>query len=241
MQVTANLTGACIQHVADFALGLGLLPQDGAAHHGVDVAVTQGHGDREAAQQLLQIRDVVQGLLAGSDHQQLSIEGAGQSLDRRLHLERLARIVVDELLDLIEHQQSQRQRLAIEHQSPARQPHQIGRRDSVSGLEAVLQSGTQFGAVLAQRRLGRQDGVSETRRQDRAPHVHFKSPAQLGPDLVEDTLVLQPESDLGFTHGLRQAGGAQQNTQDGRSRIDGAARHRSAGGEQAAVPLAPHL
>jgi hypothetical protein len=105
----------------------------------------------------------------------------------------------------------------------------------------MLEPIPQFGLVLAEGWFGRQHRVGEARGQDGTPDVGLERASQLGADFVENALVFEPEGDLGFTHGFRQAGGPKQDAENCCRRVHRAARHRTTSGEQAAVALAGRL
>ena len=118
-KLAGDFAGAGVEHGADLVGALAGFAQDGLANDRVHVGFAQVDPHLKAAEQLLEVFQFVQGLLAGADEQQAAVEIGGEAFGDVLHVERAAGVVLEELLDFVEHDEGQRQFLAAEQKRPA--------------------------------------------------------------------------------------------------------------------------
>jgi len=134
-----DLAGTRIEHRAQVVSTLAGFAQDGLADDGVHVGFAEIDPHLEAAEELLQVLKLVERLLAGADQQQAPVEIRGEALGDVLHVQHAVRIVLEELLDLVEHDQRERQFLSAEQKCAANGRGQLIDRDFRRLREVGLQ------------------------------------------------------------------------------------------------------
>ena len=223
-------------------LGLcrGLLGQDDLAGDVLDVPVAQHHLHRKTPHQALQVGHAGQRRLAGAHEEQLAVEVLGQGLGDLLHLEGFFCVGADVLLDLVEHDQGQRELAIFGQRGFDGRDHLLA--GDVGDLgELFFQQLARLGLGVRQIRaslqnsLGQMLGDIEMRQLLRQGPTHR---LQFGLDDGQDAFTLHPQDELCLVVLLGQPHGLEHDAQQGQTYLVAGTRSELAGrGVQTTVAL----
>ena len=165
-QVAGNLTQVGAPHLLHGRLRGGFLGQNNLAGDVLDIPIAEHHLHREAPHQPLQVGHARQGRLACTHKEELAVEVLGQGLGDFLYLEGFFGIGADELLDLVQNHQGQRE-VSIGLQSIRDGGGHLVAGDVGDLRELLLEQLAGVGLGMGQVRAGFEQGLGEV-----AGHVH---------------------------------------------------------------------
>ena len=217
-ELAADLALGPLDHGRQLGCARGLLLQQHAADHLVDVLVLQVGLHAEPVLELLEHRGRGEVLLTRRDQQDAPLELRRHGLDDVLHGHRAVRVVVDVLLDLVENHERRRHDAptdAGEH--PTQQLDRVGdahrglvRELGLELLEEVRRGGRERGPLVEDRLRERHREVEPGNRPvDVAPLG-----LERGDDRVLDALVPQPQPQVGGSDLVREPRRAQHDREE---------------------------
>ena len=87
-------------------LRAGFLAQHRLSDHGIDVGFPQGDLNGEAVEQFLEVLNIAKGLLPCCNKQDLTVKATCQALRDCLNVQGQSRVLADELLHFVKHDQA---------------------------------------------------------------------------------------------------------------------------------------